>query len=61
MDISECHWMLTTAKLEKGREAGHCTQDVTSPAGKFPHESEAITKAAELNGIRDKRAHTEDV
>ena len=35
MEISECHWMLTTAILEVDREAGHCTQDVTSPAGKY--------------------------
>ena len=61
MEISECHWMLTTAKLEVDREAGHCSQDVTSPAGKFQHESEAVTEAAKLNSIRDKRVHTEDV
>ena len=50
---------LTNAKLEVNRALDTANKTLHRLLEECPHESEAVTKAAELNSIKDKRAYTE--
>ena len=57
MDVGAIE-VFTNAKLEVGRALG-CRRNVASSAGGSPLESEAVSKAAELKSIRDKRVYND--
>ena len=50
---------LTNAKLEVDRALDRANKTLHRLLEEIPLESEAVTTAAELNSIRDKRVHTE--
>ena len=50
---------LTNAKLEVDRALDTANKTLHRLLEEIPHESGAVTKAAELNSIRDKRVYTE--
>ena len=58
MEISAIE-ALTNAKFEVGRALEKANKTLHRLLEELPLESEAVTKAAELNSIRDKRVHTE--
>ena len=58
MDISAIE-ALTDAKLEVDRALDTANKTLHRLLEDIPQESDAITKAAELNSIRDKRVYTE--
>ena len=49
---------LTNAKLEADRALHTASKTLHRLLDECPHESEAITKDAELNSIKDKRVYT---
>ena len=57
MEISAIE-TLTNAKLEVDRALDRANKTLHRLLEEIPLESEAVTKAAELNSIRDKRVHT---
>ena len=58
MEISAIE-TLTNAKLEVDRALDRANKTLHRLLEEIPLESEAVTKAAELNSIRDKRVYTE--
>ena len=58
MEISAIE-TLTNAKLEVDRELDTANKTLHRVLDEYPLESKAVTKAAELNSIKDKRVYTE--
>ena len=58
MEISAIE-ALTNAKLEVDRALDTANKTVRHFLDECPHESEAVTKAVELNNIKDKRVYIE--
>ena len=58
MEISSIE-ALTNAKLEVDRALGIANKTLYRLLEEIPFESEAVTKAIELNSIKNKRVYTE--